>query len=130
MSVLPQQWKIWQSEINSTNLTDVLNAMNTIKDCGDPAAITLLQEAGRNIAPHFKRMTIRLPEGPVNFEEFRRRCITALLGEQKTMSQKKPKVFISYNHQDETYATKLALELRRSPDIDVFIDHWDMSAGD
>lgn len=42
----------------------------------------------------------------------------------------KTKVFISYNRQDEKYATKLALELQQSPEVDVFIDHWNMSAGD
>lgn len=42
----------------------------------------------------------------------------------------KRKIFISYNHQDSDFATKIALELASSPEIDVFIDRWAMGIGD
>ncbi len=42
----------------------------------------------------------------------------------------KKKIFISYNHGDKKFATKLSLELIASKEIDVFIDHWEMGVGD
>ncbi len=40
------------------------------------------------------------------------------------------KIFISYNHSDRNLATKLAINLSQDPDIDVFIDYWEISIGD
>jgi hypothetical protein len=62
--------------VESSNLIDVLNAMDAIKNCGDPTAATLLQQAGRNIAPHFKQMTIRLSEGPMLIPSLKRELAT------------------------------------------------------
>jgi TIR domain len=40
------------------------------------------------------------------------------------------KIFISYNHQDSDFATKIALALASDSQIDVFIDKWCMGVGD
>jgi hypothetical protein len=134
----------WQAAVGSQDMGAVLTALSAISDTGDQSLLYLLQEAGTGLRASFKIMKmIRLNEDdpPLNFEEFRDQCIKKLMGLEQppsaTMGVKLPstqattrKIFISYNHHDQARATRLALELEQQRDIDVFIDHWDMSAGE
>ena len=111
MNISFEQRQAWKAAIDSANVVDVLNAMAAIRDSGDLSAATLLQQAGRNISALARRMIIKTPEGSTTFEGFRERCLSVLsMGTQMTSSHTR-KLFISYNHQDEAHATRLALKL-------------------
>jgi predicted nucleotide-binding protein len=141
-----EQLAEWQNAIISQDMGKVLNAIAAIARTGDKSLLCLLQNAGSGLRASFKMMkNIHLNEDDpsLNFDEFRDHYIKQLTASnQLTTSQSivvpvskqsqssTRKIFISYNHHDQVCATKLALELKQQPDVDVFIDHWDMSAGE
>ena len=144
MNYTPDQLAEWEKAMESENMEVVLNAMSAIAQTGDRDLVNLLQNAGIGLRASVKRMKIiklNEDEPALDIEGFRSKCIEDLTGNfnleqasdvQATSSEtdsRRRKVFISYNHRDREMATRLALELEHQPDIDVFIDHWEMSAG-
>lgn len=79
MSVSPEQFAEWKEQVLGNNMMDVLNAMLSIAEAGDPAAARLLEIAGQNVSGVAKSMRLQMPDGPMTFDEFRTGQIARLL---------------------------------------------------
>jgi hypothetical protein len=143
MTYTPDQLSEWKAAMESENMGIVLNAMSAIVQTGDKSLVYLLQNAGAGLRASVRQMKIiklNEDEPALDIEGFRNKCIQDLTGNSNLDDVSKTsatgstnsgqrKIFISYNHRDKEWATRLALELGQLPGVDVFIDHWEMSAG-
>lgn len=122
----------WQMDVLGKNMLTVLNAMGQIVRDGDWNGLGLLTMAGNNVEGLAKRLSVSTPNGKVSFEEFRqdaiRRLQNRLVGNTANVQSlnQRPRLFISYNHNDRERANALAVEFSKA-DANVFLDHWDMA---
>lgn len=127
----------WKKHLKSKKLTEVFSAMTQITLQMDPSLIQFLEEAGSEINPSARTIKLTMPDGKFTLEEYRKYCIRSITKhtlsanlKEKPNDKRTPKVFISYNHKDRNYANQLGLELKRHSEIEVFLDHWEMSISD
>jgi hypothetical protein len=126
----------WRKDLSGRDPVKMLNTFAAVGNSGLEAGIELLELAGAHVPQDFWDQPIQLPHKTLTVREFRDECLAKLrasLPHAATPAESSPEAlfaFVSYSTADRVRATQLAAGLAQSEGREVFLDHWQLAAGD